>query len=103
MKLAIIGTGYVGLVTATCLANSGNDVTCVDIDQSKVEQLQRGQIPIFEPGLAALVGRNTAAGRLKFTTDMAEAVRSAQLVFIAGRLNRRGRRPSQRRRAAQVR
>src|SRR6187455_1014876 len=83
MKLAIIGTGYVGLVTGTCLADSGNDVTCVDIDQAKVERLEQGQIPIYEPGLAELVIRNGANGRLRFTIDTAEAVRNAQLVFIA--------------------
>src|SRR3982750_243463 len=83
MKLAIIGTGYVGLVTGTCLADSGNDVTCVDIDQAKIERLERGDIPIYEPGLSELVLRNAAAGRLKFTTHTADAVRNARLVFIA--------------------
>jgi UDPglucose 6-dehydrogenase len=83
MKLAIIGTGYVGLVTGTCLADSGNDVTCVDIDQSKIERLERGDIPIYEPGLSELVLRNAAAGRLKFTTNTANAVRGARLIFIA--------------------
>lgn len=83
MKIAMIGTGYVGLVTGTCLADSGNDVTCVDIDQAKIERLEHGEIPIYEPGLAELVERNAAAGRLKFTTKTADAVRSARLVFIA--------------------
>ncbi len=83
MKLAIIGTGYVGLVTGTCLADSGNEVTCVDIDQAKIERLEQGEIPIYEPGLSELVIRNAAAGRLKFTTNTAEAVKSARLVFIA--------------------
>jgi len=83
MKLAIIGTGYVGLVTGTCLADSGNDVTCVDIDQAKIERLEQGDIPIYEPGLSELVVRNAAAGRLKFTTNTADAVRNARLVFIA--------------------
>jgi UDPglucose 6-dehydrogenase len=83
MKLAIIGTGYVGLVTGTCLADSGNDVSCVDIDQDKIERLERGDIPIYEPGLSELVLRNAAAGRLKFTTNTADAVRNARLVFIA--------------------
>src|SRR6185369_12086687 len=83
MKIAIIGTGYVGLVTGTCLADSGNDVTCVDIDQAKIERLERGEIPIYEPGLSELVLRNAAAGRLKFTTNTADAVRNARLVFIA--------------------
>src|SRR5881396_3533024 len=83
MKIAIIGTGYVGLVTGTCLADSGNDVSCVDIDQSKIERLEHSDIPIYEPGLAELIERNAAAGRLKFTTETAAAVRPAQLVFIA--------------------
>jgi UDPglucose 6-dehydrogenase len=83
MKIAMIGTGYVGLVTGTCLADSGNDVTCVDIDQDKIERLEHGEIPIYEPGLSELVVRNAAAGRLKFTTNTAEAVRPAKLVFIA--------------------
>src|SRR5206468_11207845 len=83
MKIAIIGTGYVGLVTGTCLADSGNDVTCVDIDQAKIERLEQGDIPIYEPGLSELVVRNASAGRLKFSTNTAAAVRPAQLVFIA--------------------
>src|SRR5262245_18536927 len=83
MKIAIIGTGYVGLVTGTCLADSGNDVTCVDIDQEKIERLEHGDIPIYEPGLSELVVRNASAGRLKFSTNTAEAVRPAKLVFIA--------------------
>src|SRR5258705_9502402 len=83
MKIAIIGTGYVGLVTGTCLADSGNDVTCVDIDQEKIERLEHGDIPIYEPGLSELVVRNASAGRLKFTTNTAAAVRPAKLVFIA--------------------
>ena len=83
MKIAIIGTGYVGLVTGTCLADSGNEVTCVDIDQAKIERLEHGDIPIYEPGLSELVVRNASAGRLKFTTQTADAVRPAKLVFIA--------------------
>jgi UDPglucose 6-dehydrogenase len=83
MKIAMIGTGYVGLVTGTCLADSGNDVTCVDIDQTKIERLEHGEIPIYEPGLSELVVRNASAGRLKFTTKTGDAVRSARLVFIA--------------------
>src|SRR5262245_6160897 len=83
MKIAMIGTGYVGLVTGTCLADSGNDVTCVDIDQEKIERLEHGDIPIYEPGLSELVVRNASVGRLKFTTKTAAAVRPAQLVFIA--------------------
>jgi UDPglucose 6-dehydrogenase len=83
LKIAVVGTGYVGLVTGTCLADSGNDVVCVDIDSAKVERLRRGEIPIYEPGLAELVGRNARAKRLLFTTDLAAAVRPADLVFLA--------------------
>jgi UDPglucose 6-dehydrogenase len=83
MEIAMIGTGYVGLVTGTCLADSGNEVTCVDIDQAKIERLEHGEIPIYEPGLSELVVRNASAGRLKFTTKTADAVRTAKLVFIA--------------------
>ena len=73
MKIAVIGTGYVGLVTGTCLAETGNDVTCVDCDRKKIDMLNAGQIPIYEPGLAELVARNVADGRLRFTTDLAAA------------------------------
>jgi UDPglucose 6-dehydrogenase len=83
MKIAILGTGYVGLVTGTCLADSGNQVTCVDIDAAKIERLNRGVIPIYEPGLAELVERNREAKRLMFTTDLASAVRPARLIFLA--------------------
>lgn len=83
MNIAIVGTGYVGLVTGTCLAETGNDVVCVDCDQRKVEMLGRGEIPIYEPGLEELVKRNFAAGRLTFTTNLAEAVQGATLVFLA--------------------
>lgn len=83
MKIAVIGTGYVGLVTGTCLADSGNDVTCLDVNQKKIDLLLSGKVPIYEPGLTELVMRNTAAGRLHFTTDAAAAVRTARLVFLA--------------------
>jgi UDPglucose 6-dehydrogenase len=83
MKVAVIGTGYVGLVTGTCLAESGNDVVCVDNNAEKVETLNAGGIPIYEPGLHELVQRNRDDGRLSFTTDLASAVRAARLVFIA--------------------
>jgi UDPglucose 6-dehydrogenase len=83
MKLAMIGTGYVGLVTGTCLAESGNEVTCVDIDLAKIERLKQGDIPIYEPGLSELVVRNAAQGRLRFTADFKDAVSDAKLVFIA--------------------
>ena len=83
MKIAVIGTGYVGLVTGTCFADSGNDVTCVDIDQRKIEALKRGEIPIYEPGLAELVERNVTDNRLHFTTELAAGVGPAKLVFLA--------------------
>jgi UDPglucose 6-dehydrogenase len=83
MKIAMVGTGYVGLVTGTCFADSGNDVTCVDIDEAKIEQLSQGKIPIYEPGLAEMVVRNASAGRLHFTTRLVSAVESADLVYLA--------------------
>jgi UDPglucose 6-dehydrogenase len=83
MKIAVVGTGYVGLVAGTCLAESGNDVTCVDVDERKIRALQAGEVPIYEPGLEELLHRNTKARRLHFTRDLAEAVGPAQVVFIA--------------------
>ncbi len=83
MQVTIFGTGYVGLVTGTCLAEVGNDVVCVDIDATKIERLDRGEVPIFEPGLDDLVAANRAAGRLRFTTDAAAAVAHGRIVFIA--------------------
>lgn len=83
MRIAVIGTGYVGLVTGTCFADSGNDVTCIDIDESKIEKLSQGKIPIYEPGLSEMVVRNSAAGRLHFTTEVADVVRSAAVVYLA--------------------
>ncbi len=83
MKLSVIGTGYVGLVTGTCFAESGHDVTCVDVDAQKIHALQRGEIPIYEPGLAELVERNARLGRLRFTTDASETVPAADCVMIA--------------------
>ncbi|MFB3788917.1 MAG: UDP-glucose/GDP-mannose dehydrogenase family protein [bacterium] len=83
MRIAVIGTGYVGLVTGTCLAESGNDVICVDIDEKKIERLKQGMIPIYEPGLEELVARNFQEERLEFTTDLAAAVKKSLLVFIA--------------------
>ena len=82
MKVTMIGTGYVGLVTGTCFAESGNDVTCLDVDQKKVDLLNNGGIPIYEPGLTELVRRNSESGRLKFTTSYAEAIPGSQCVFI---------------------
>ncbi len=83
MKIAVVGTGYVGLVTGTCFAESGNDVVCVDIDQTKIERLRNGEVPIYEPGLGELIERNIAAGRLQFTTAVSVAVPPAQLVYLA--------------------
>jgi UDPglucose 6-dehydrogenase len=83
MKVTIFGTGYVGLVTGACLAEMGNHVVCVDIDESKVERLKRGEIPIFEPGLEPIVRRNYANGQLEFTTEASAAVAHAQIIFIA--------------------
>jgi UDPglucose 6-dehydrogenase len=83
MKVTIFGTGYVGLVTGACLAEMGNHVVCVDIDENKVERLKRGEIPIFEPGLEPIVRRNHANGQLEFTTEASAAVAHAQIIFIA--------------------
>lgn len=83
MKIGVVGTGYVGLVTGTCFADSGNTVTCLDINADKVARLKRGEIPIYEPGLEELVERNSRAGRLQFTTDTAAAIRDAEVVFLA--------------------
>jgi UDPglucose 6-dehydrogenase len=83
MKVTVIGTGYVGLVTGACLADVGNDVLCLDLDQRKIDTLNGGGIPIHEPGLDAVVARNRAAGRLRFTTDVAASVAHGQIQFIA--------------------
>ncbi len=83
MKIAVIGTGYVGLVTGTCFAETGNMVTCVDIDKLKVEKLKSGIIPIYEPHLDVLFERNLKQGRLSFTTDLAEAIQDAKIIFLA--------------------
>jgi UDPglucose 6-dehydrogenase len=83
MKLAVIGTGYVGLVTGTCFAETGNNVTCVDIDINKVNKLKGGQVTIFEPGLEKLFLRNQKEGRLHFTTSIEEAIENAQVIFLA--------------------
>lgn len=91
MRVAMIGTGYVGLVSGACFADFGHAVTCIDKDPSKIERLHRGEIPIFEPGLDDLVARNVREGRLSFTLDGAEAIRNAEAVFIAvGTPTRRG-------------
>src|SRR5262249_45646596 len=83
MKIAVVGTGYVGLVTATCLAESGNDVVGIDKDERKIATLHDGKLPIYEPGLLELVQRNLREGRLEFTTDFEAAVAPARLVFLA--------------------
>jgi UDPglucose 6-dehydrogenase len=83
MRIGVVGTGYVGLVTGTCFANSGNMVTCLDINAEKIARLNRGEIPIYEPGLGELVSRNAVAGRLRFTTDTATAIANAEVVFLA--------------------
>lgn len=83
MKVGVIGTGYVGLVAAAAFADHGNEVICADIDADKVARLERGEIPIYEPGLADIVARNTEAGRLRFTTDNAEAAKHAEVLFLA--------------------
>ncbi|HEX8363239.1 MAG TPA: 2-dehydropantoate 2-reductase N-terminal domain-containing protein, partial [Longimicrobium sp.] len=83
MHIAVVGTGYVGLVAGACLAETGNDVVCADIDAHKIARLNAGEIPIYEPGLEPLVERNLREGRLTFTTDVAQATRDAEVIFIA--------------------
>jgi len=83
MKISVVGTGYVGLVTGTCLAETGNAVTCVDIDVNKVEMMRNGKVPIYEPHLDSLFERNIKHGRLKFTTDLKSAINGAQIIFLA--------------------
>ncbi|MGQ9808358.1 MAG: UDP-glucose dehydrogenase family protein [Armatimonadota bacterium] len=83
MNICVVGTGYVGLVTGTVFADLGNDVICADIDASKIEMLKRGEMPIYEPGLEEMVSRNVEDGRLSFTTDIVEAVKRSEVVFIA--------------------
>lgn len=83
MKIAVVGTGYVGLVTGTCFAETGVDVTCVDVDQAKIEKLHQGIMPIYEPGLEEMVKRNVKEGRLHFTTDLTEVLNDVEIVFSA--------------------
>jgi UDPglucose 6-dehydrogenase len=82
-SVAIIGTGYVGLVSGACLADFGNNVTCVDIDKNKIEKLKKGEIPVYEPGLADVVMRNSAMKRLHFTDSLPDAVAQNEVIFIA--------------------
>ena len=83
MKIAIVGTGYVGLVTGTCFSEVGIDVTCIDIDNKKIENLKQGILPIYEPGLKEMVHRNLEKKRLHFSTNLAESIQGAEAVFIA--------------------
>lgn len=83
MKIAIVGTGYVGLVTGTCFSEMGVDVTCVDVQESKVENLKKGIVPIYEPGLEDMVHRNYNAGRLKFITDLSSVLNDVEVVLSA--------------------
>lgn len=83
MNIAVIGTGHVGLVTGTCFAETGNDVICVDIDKAKIEKMKEGIVPIYEPGLEILFERNIKNGRLIFTTDLHEAVRKSEIIFLS--------------------
>ena len=83
MKITVVGSGYVGLVSGTCFAETGNTVVCVDIDEAKVMKMQSGQVPIYEPGLEALFERNTQQGRLSFTTDLKEGIKESEIIFLA--------------------
>ena len=83
MKIAVVGTGYVGLVTGTCFAETGNNVTCIDIDEDKVKSLQNGKVTIYEPGLEVIFERNIDQDRLHFTTDLAEGIKGAKIIFLA--------------------
>ena len=91
MKIAMVGSGYVGLVSGACFADFGHDVVCIDKDQAKIDRLHDGIMPIYEPGLDALVDNNVKAGRLSFTTSLAEGIKDAAAIFIAvGTPSRRG-------------
>ena len=83
MKITIVGSGYVGLVSGTCFANLGNDVICLDIDEAKVEKLKKGKLPIYEPGLEELFKRNIKEGRLRFTTEKKMAIQKSEIIFLA--------------------
>ena len=83
MKISVIGTGYVGLVTGTCLAETGNDVLCIDIDKNKVDQMKLGVVPIYEPHLDVLFHRNIKANRLRFSTSLEEGLKHGDVIFLA--------------------
>src|SRR3981189_3009860 len=83
MRLAVVGTGYVGLVAGVCFADSGHPVACVDVDEAKIKALRQGRSPIYEPGLEELLEKNLAAERISFSTDLKEAVSASEVVFIA--------------------
>lgn len=83
MNITVVGTGYVGLVSGTCFAETGNNVVCVDIDDKKIQKLKNGELPIYEPGLETIFERNTAQGRLHFTTDLKEGIKNAEIIFLA--------------------
>src|SRR5881392_235188 len=83
MKVAVVGTGYVGLVVGACLAETGNDVICADVDAAKIGSLKQNKLPIYEPGLEPMVLKNQRDGRLAFTTDVAQAVERSEVIFIA--------------------
>jgi UDPglucose 6-dehydrogenase len=83
MKVAVVGTGYVGLVTGTCFAEMGNSVTCVDIDEKKIKLMKSGSVPIYEPGLEELFQKNIRDGRLSFTTSLDEGIKEAEVIFLA--------------------
>ena len=83
MNIAVVGTGYVGLVTGTCLAETGNNVVCVDVDEEKVNKLRRGEVPIYEPHLDVFFERNLKQNRLSFTTSLEDGIKDAELIFLA--------------------
>ena len=83
MKVAVIGTGYVGLVVGACLAETGNEVVCADVDGAKIDGLRHNRLPIYEPGLEPIVARNQSGGRLQFTTDVGDAIERSDIIFIA--------------------